>query len=79
MIEQTIDIATKDGAMETFICHPDRGGLLVDEPADVILQPLRLMCLDQADDAATEGRREDGEPEQNRRLENGSRTGPAPA
>ena len=25
MIEQTVDIATKDGAMETFICHPDRG------------------------------------------------------
>jgi carboxymethylenebutenolidase len=26
MIEQTLDIATKDGAMETFICHPERGG-----------------------------------------------------
>jgi len=25
MIESTLDIATKDGAMETFICHPDRG------------------------------------------------------
>ena len=25
MIEQTLDIATKDGAMETFICRPDRG------------------------------------------------------
>jgi len=24
MIEQTIDITTKDGAMETFICHPER-------------------------------------------------------
>ncbi len=24
MIEQTLDIATKDGAMETFICHPER-------------------------------------------------------
>ena len=26
MIEQTIDIATKDGATTTFICHPERGG-----------------------------------------------------
>ena len=26
MIEQTIDIATGDGAMETFICRPERGG-----------------------------------------------------
>ena len=25
MIEQTLDIATKDGAIETFICRPDRG------------------------------------------------------
>ncbi len=25
MIEQTLDIATRDGAMETFICHPERG------------------------------------------------------
>jgi carboxymethylenebutenolidase len=25
MIEQTLDIATKDGAMETFICRPERG------------------------------------------------------
>jgi carboxymethylenebutenolidase len=25
MIEQTLDIATKDGAMETFLCRPDRG------------------------------------------------------
>jgi carboxymethylenebutenolidase len=38
MIEQTVDIATKDGAMETFICHPDRNGphppvlLLMDAP-----------------------------------------------
>src|SRR2546421_382648 len=38
MIEQTLDIATKDGAMETFICHPERGGpfpavvLLMDAP-----------------------------------------------
>lgn len=26
MIEETLDIATKDGAMETFFCHPERGG-----------------------------------------------------
>ena len=26
MIEETLDIATKDGAMETFICHPERDG-----------------------------------------------------
>jgi carboxymethylenebutenolidase len=26
MIEDTIDIATADGAMETFIVHPERGG-----------------------------------------------------
>ena len=26
MIEQTLDITTSDGAMETFICHPERGG-----------------------------------------------------
>src|SRR5580704_8950687 len=25
MIEQTLDIATQDGAMETFICRPERG------------------------------------------------------
>ena len=25
MIESIQDIATRDGAMETFICHPDRG------------------------------------------------------
>ena len=38
MLEQTLDIVTKDGAMETFICHPERGGpyppvlLLMDAP-----------------------------------------------
>jgi carboxymethylenebutenolidase len=38
MIEQVLDIATKDGAMETFICHPERGGpfppvvMLMDAP-----------------------------------------------
>jgi carboxymethylenebutenolidase len=26
MIEATLDIATKDGAMETFLCRPGRGG-----------------------------------------------------
>jgi carboxymethylenebutenolidase len=26
MIEETLDIATADGAMETFICRPERGG-----------------------------------------------------
>ena len=26
MIEKTRDITTKDGAMETFICHPERNG-----------------------------------------------------
>ena len=26
MIEHTLDIQTKDGAMETFVCHPERGG-----------------------------------------------------
>ncbi len=26
MIEHTLDIATRDGAMETFLCHPERGG-----------------------------------------------------
>jgi carboxymethylenebutenolidase len=25
MIEETVDIATRDGAMETFICRPERG------------------------------------------------------
>jgi hypothetical protein len=26
MIEKTLDITTEDGEMETFICHPERGG-----------------------------------------------------
>jgi carboxymethylenebutenolidase len=26
MIEETLDVATGDGAMETFICRPERGG-----------------------------------------------------
>ena len=38
MIERIEDIATRDGAMETFLCHPERGGpypavlLLMDAP-----------------------------------------------
>src|SRR5215510_2306376 len=37
MIEQILDIPTKDGAVETFICHPERGShppvlLLMDAP-----------------------------------------------
>jgi carboxymethylenebutenolidase len=47
MIEQTVDIATRDGAMETFICRPERGGpvpavfLLMDAPG--IREELRDM------------------------------------
>jgi carboxymethylenebutenolidase len=26
MIEATLDIATRDAAMEAFVCHPERGG-----------------------------------------------------
>tara|TARA_B100000315_G_C14075650_1_gene362577 strand:- start:39 stop:140 length:102 start_codon:yes stop_codon:yes gene_type:complete len=26
MIEATLDIGTKDGEMETFVCHPERNG-----------------------------------------------------
>lgn len=48
MIEDTLDIATKDGGMETFICHPERGGpypaifLLMDAPG--IREELRDMA-----------------------------------
>jgi carboxymethylenebutenolidase len=47
MIEQTLDIATKDGAMETFICRPERGAhpavlLLMDAPG--IREELRDMA-----------------------------------
>ncbi len=48
MIEQTIDIATTDGAMETFIAHPERGGphpavmLMMDAPG--IREELRMMA-----------------------------------
>src|SRR5271168_3181649 len=47
MIEQTLDIATRDGAMETFIAHPERGGpypvvlLMMDAPG--IREELRMM------------------------------------
>ena len=47
MIEQTVDIATRDGAITTFIVHPDRGGphpvivFLMDAPA--IREELRDM------------------------------------
>src|SRR5918998_3463617 len=48
MIEQTIDITTGDGAMETFVCHPERGGphpavlLLMDAPG--VREELRDMA-----------------------------------
>jgi len=48
MIEQTIDIATRDGAMETFLCRPERGGpspaifMLMDAPG--IREELRDMA-----------------------------------
>jgi carboxymethylenebutenolidase len=48
MIEETLDIATRDGAMETFICRPERGGpfpavfFLMDAPG--IREELRDMA-----------------------------------
>jgi carboxymethylenebutenolidase len=48
VIEQTIDIATPDGAMEAFVCHPERDGphpavlMLMDAPG--IRQELRDMA-----------------------------------
>jgi len=48
MIEETLDIATKDGAMETFVCRPERGGpypavfFLMDAPG--IREELRDMA-----------------------------------
>ena len=48
MIEDTLDIATKDGAMETFVCRPERGGpfppvlLLMDAPG--VREELRDMA-----------------------------------
>ena len=48
MIEETLDITTKDGAMETFVCRPERGGpfaavcVLMDAPG--IREELRDMA-----------------------------------
>ena len=48
MIEETLDIVTKDGAMETFVCRPERGDpcppvlLLMDAPG--IREELRDMA-----------------------------------
>src|SRR5258708_15899724 len=48
MIEETLDIATRDGAMETFLCRPERGGpvpavfFLMDAPG--IREELRDMA-----------------------------------
>ena len=48
MIEKTIDIATRDGAMATFVAHPERGGphpavfLMMDAPG--IREELRMMA-----------------------------------
>ncbi len=48
MIEQTLDITTRDGAMESFICHPERHGphpailMLMDAPG--IREELRDMA-----------------------------------
>jgi carboxymethylenebutenolidase len=48
MIEQTLDISTRDGAMETFICRPERGKpfppvlMLMDAPG--IREELRDMA-----------------------------------
>ena len=41
MLEQTLDLATKDGAMETFICHPERGGPY---PPVLLLMDLLGLC-----------------------------------
>jgi carboxymethylenebutenolidase len=48
MIEHTLDITTEAGAMETFVCHPERGGpfppvfMLMDAPG--IREELRDMA-----------------------------------
>ena len=48
MIEQQIDIETKDGRCETFICHPERGGpfpvILFYMDAPAIREELRDMA-----------------------------------
>ena len=48
MIEETLDVPTREGAMETFLCHPERGGpfppvlMLMDAPG--IREELRMMA-----------------------------------
>jgi carboxymethylenebutenolidase len=48
MIEDTLDITTKAGAMETFVCRPERGGafppvfMLMDAPG--VREELRDMA-----------------------------------
>lgn len=50
MIEETLDIASKDGAMETFVCRPESGAhpaviFLMDAPGirdEPALPPRRL-------------------------------------
>lgn len=54
MQERILDVATKDGAMETFICHPDRGAhpvvlFLMDAPG------IRAELYDMARRLATVG------------------------
>ena len=52
MIEQTLDLSTRSGAMETFIVHPDRGGphpavvLLMDAPGirEELYDMARRLC-----------------------------------
>ena len=48
MIEQQLDIPTRDGATTTFICHPERGGphpvILFYMDAPAIREELRDMC-----------------------------------
>jgi carboxymethylenebutenolidase len=55
MIEETVDINTADGQMETFICHPERGG---PSPAVCFLMDahgIREELLDMARRLATVG------------------------
>ena len=48
MIEHQLDIKTKDGAMTTFVCHPERGGsypvILFYMDAPAIREELRDMA-----------------------------------
>ena len=47
MIEETLDIQTRDGAMETFVCQPDRGehpGVLLLMDAPGVREELRDMA-----------------------------------